>query len=155
MADEPGTKKIESIFDWQDIIMTENQEHEWENVTLRSLEAKLRSLPDPEIPQSLKAKLFAATPAGQPGVTPKLQARQWLGAWGFGVTVTAVLILALIIASNQGPSVPTHPLVADINDRTTRNGLADQNTPLIEDTNHVIYNGQQEIPASIHAGTDK
>jgi hypothetical protein len=50
--------------------MTENKEQDWENITLKSLEAKLQSLSELQVPQSLRAKLFASIPERQPRVAP-------------------------------------------------------------------------------------
>lgn len=131
MADEQGAEKIKDIFNRKDITVAENQEHKW--ATLKSLEAHLRRLAEIEVPETLKAKLFAAIPDEQPKAGPKHCVRWWPGAWGFGATAAAILVLALILVTNYGTSGPSRKLIADINDKPSYYTLADQNNTSVGD----------------------
>jgi hypothetical protein len=123
--------------------MAENQEQKWKGMTLKSLEAKLRSLPGVEVPEALKAKIFAKIPHSKAGPAPERRVQWRPGIWGFGIAAAAVLILALIFVPSYGPSGPSQTLIADLNDRTVRHILADQNNALVEDTNYADSNGRQ------------
>ena len=140
MANKPGTEKTKRILNWQGITMTNNQEQKGQDLTLKSLEAKLRCLGDVEVPQTLEAKILARVPDSKPRSPQYHRGWRWPRVCGIGVATAAVLILALIFMSNYGPFVSSHTLIRDFNDKPTRPLLADQNTPLIEDTNHVNSN---------------
>lgn len=140
MANKPGAEKIKRILDWQGITMTNNQEQKGQDLTLKSLEAKLRCLGDVEVPQTLEAKILARVPDSKAGSPQDHGSWRRSRVWGIGIATAAVLILALIFMSNYGPFVSSHTLIKDFNDKPTRPLLADQNTPLIEDTNHVSSN---------------
>jgi hypothetical protein len=125
--------------------MTENKEHDWENITLKSLEAKLQSLSEVQVPQSLRAKLFATIPERQPPVAPAHQVQWRLGAWGFGAAAVVVLILALIFLPNYGPSVPSKTLIMDLNDKTI--DLNDKPADLNDSLTHYIMTDQNSARA--------
>ena len=146
MADEPSPEAITGHLDWQDIIMKENHKHIWEDMTLKSLEAKLRSLPEPGIPETLEARLHDAIPQKPLAMIREHPLRRRIKAYGFWATAAAVLILAVVLASNHGPSAPSHRFVADLNDRTSRQAPTDQNAVLVEDTNFVHSNPAQQGP---------
>ena len=131
MADKQGTEKIKDIFNRKDIAMVENQEHKW--ATLKSLEAHLRRLAEIEVPETLKAKLFAAIPDEKSKAGSKHCGRWWPGAWGFGATAAAILVLVLIFVTNYGTSGPSRNLIADINDKPAYYTLADQNNTSVGD----------------------
>ena len=120
--------------------MAQNQEQKWQDMTLKSLEAKLRSFPGLEVPETLKARLFAAIPAGKAKATQQHRAQWWRGIWAWGTAVAAVVILALIFVPDYGPSMPSQMLIADLNDRPARCLLADQNNTFAVDTNYVSRN---------------
>jgi hypothetical protein len=120
--------------------MTTNREQQWRDLTLESLEAKLRRLGEVDVPQTLEAKILTNVPDGGAGSPQDHRNWRWPRIWGIGIATAAVLILALIFMSNYGPFVSSHTLIGDFNDRQTRPLLADQNTPLVEDTNHVSSN---------------
>jgi len=123
--------------------MTRNQEKKWDDMTLESLEARLRRLPEVQVPEALEAKLLAAIPDKQPKASIEDSVRWHPGAWDFGVTAVAVvLILALMLTVNYGLSTPSQALSAQLQDTSLcytaweRYGfLGDQNA-LIEDTNY-------------------
>lgn len=129
--------------------MKENQEQKWKDTTLKSLEAKLRNLPEVEVPETLEAKLLAAIPDREP-VAIEHSVRQHPGAWDFGATAAAViLILALIFTVNYGLSTPSQMLSAQPKDTSLcYTGWEphylplDQNNALVEDTNYTNCNGQ-------------
>jgi hypothetical protein len=120
--------------------MKDNQKRMWEDLTLKSLEAKLRSLPEPKIPETLEDRLHATVPQKPVEMIREHPVRRWFKAYGFWATAAAVLILGLVLTSNQSPSTPSHRFVADLNDRTSRQVPSDQNALFIEDTNFVNSN---------------
>jgi hypothetical protein len=137
MADEPSPEETQGVFNWQDIVMKENHKPTWEDVTLKSLEATLRSLPEPGIPETLEARLHAAIPQKPPETIRGRPVRRRLEAYGLWATAAAVVLLVLALATHYGPPAPSHRFVADMNDRATRQAPTDQNAVLIEDTNFV------------------
>jgi hypothetical protein len=143
VANEQGTEKVKGVFNWQGVTMTANQEQKWEDMTLKSLEKRLRSLPEVKIPETLKTKLFASIPPGQPKTAREFHMQWWSGAWTFGAAVAAVVILVLIFMPNYGASVPSKRLIADLNDRTICYALADQNNVFIKDANRADCNGRR------------
>ncbi|KPK43798.1 MAG: hypothetical protein AMJ65_04805 [Phycisphaerae bacterium SG8_4] len=126
--------------------MKENHKQTWEDMTLKSLEAKLRSLPEPGIPEMLEAKLHATIPESPTETIRENPFRRWLKAYGLWATAAAVVILAFVLAVNHGQPSPSHRFVADINDGASRYVPADQNAVLIEDTNFVNPNIEQQSP---------
>jgi hypothetical protein len=123
--------------------MTTDREQEWQDWTLKSLEAELRRLGEVEVPQTLEVKILASVPDGGAGSPQCHRGRRWPRVCGIGIATAAVLILALIFVSNYGPFVSSQTLITDLNDGPTRTVAADQNTPLIEDTNHVNFNDRR------------
>jgi hypothetical protein len=65
--------------------MTQKRKKKSKRITLKSLAANLRSLPEVEVPESLKTKLLAAIPDTQAKPAPAHQFRRY-PAWDFGVT---------------------------------------------------------------------
>ena len=122
--------------------MTENQEQKWEDVTLKSLEAEVRSLGEVEAPETLKRKLFAQIPNSKPGCEREHQVRWRSGVLGFAAAVAAVVILALIFVPNYVPSMPSQRVIAEINDRPTHSSPAEESNALIKDINYADCNGQ-------------
>ena len=143
MANEPGTEEAKEILDWQGITMTTDRERKWQDLTLELLEAELRRLGEVEVPRTLEAKILTSVPDSRAGSPQSRQVRRWPRVCGIGIATAAVLILAFIFVSNYGPFVSSHTLIGDFNDRATRPLLADQNTPLIEDTNHLNPNDRR------------
>ena len=123
--------------------MITNREQEWQDLTLESLEAQLRRLGEVEVPQTLEAKILAKVPDGKAERSQHHRAWWWPRVCSIGIATAAVLILALIFMSNYGPFVSSQTLITDLNDGPTRPVPTDQNTPLIEDTNHVNFNDRQ------------
>jgi hypothetical protein len=124
-------------------MMAQNQEQRWQDMTLNSLEAKLRSFSLLEAPETLKAKLFAAIPAEKAKAAQQHRAQWWRGIGAWGTAAAAVVILALIFVPDYGPSMPSQTLIADLNDRPVRNLLTDQNNALVEDINYVSRSRRQ------------
>jgi len=123
--------------------MARNQEKKWDDMALESLEAKLRHLPEVQVPETLEAKLLAAIPDRQSETSMEDSVRWRLGAWDFGVTAAAVvLILALMFTVNYGLSTPSQALSAQLQDTSLcytaweRYGFSGDQNALIEDTNY-------------------
>jgi len=102
-------------------------------MTLKSLEAELRHLPEVEVAETLEEKLLAAVPEREPRVRQAHQARWWPKALGFGAVAAAVLILALIFIPSYAPSPPSLRPVVEPNDKS-RDGLTDQNSAYVGNT---------------------
>ena len=138
MADFSGTEKNEGFFNWQGITMAKNQEQKSKDITLKSLAAKLRHLPEVEVPEKLEARLLAAIPERNSKAARIYQLR-WYRAWDFGVTAAAaVLIFALMFLVNYGLSVSPHASITEFDTslNCTRwdqnNFLYDQNNMYVE-----------------------
>ena len=123
--------------------MKENQDLKRDNITLKLLETKLRSFPEPDIPVTLKTKLLGTIPKEQIKTASWYPVRPGFGLRSFGATAAMISVLILIIILNFNSPVPSHKLVADINDGINNNLLTDLNTPFIEDINYVKDNIQQ------------
>jgi len=123
--------------------MTQNKEQKWQDLTLKSLEAKLRGLSKLQVPEILKAKLFAKIPHNKAGFVRERQILCWPKALGFGAAAAAIIILALIFVPNSGTFGPSQTLIADLNDGSIHYIPADQNNTHIEDTNYAIYLDRQ------------
>jgi hypothetical protein len=151
VADEPGPEQIKGIFNWQGVTMTNNKEHGWEDMTLRSLEAELRRLPELEAPPALKAGLLAGIPAGH----RQAQAKWRYGRWDFGVTAAAaVLIFASLFLVNYGLSMPPQTLLTGFNDTSLcgtlwDQGLYDQNSCLEKSS---LYELKWPVPGQNEPG---
>jgi len=128
--------------------MNKNRKPTPEDLTLESLEAQLRSLPDVETPETLKTKLVAAIPDRQPKTSVEHRAMHHPRLWDFGLTAAAaILILALMLTANYGLSTPSRTLSAQLYDTSLwcpgleqRYFQFDQNNALIEDTNYTKAN---------------
>jgi len=107
--------------------MTQNHKEKCKGVTLKSLETRLRNLAEVEVPETLRAKLFATIPDSQAKVTPEYRVRWRLGAWVFGAAAAAVLILALVVTQNYNPSMPSQALITDPKDISLCYVPADRN----------------------------
>jgi len=123
--------------------MTTNQEQKRQDLTLKSLEADLRRLPEVQIPETLQAKILASVPDGKAGGPQGNWVRRWPRVCGIGIATAAVLILGLVFMANYALFMSSQPPVTDLNDGPTRYVLSDQNSLLIEDTNHVNSGGQR------------
>lgn len=87
--------------------MTQKREKKSKRITLKSLAAHLRRLPELEVPETLEPRLLAAIPDTQAKPEPPHQFRGYR-AWDFGVTAAAaVLIFALMFLVNYGLSTPS------------------------------------------------
>ena len=97
--------------------MKKKQKKNYKDITLRSLKTKLRRLPEVEVPETLKARLFAAITTGKTPGEP-LPRRPWHpGAWDFTATAAAIVLIGAIISMlNLGLSLPSTALLTDIND---------------------------------------
>ena len=118
--------------------MAHNQEQKSKDMTLKSLEAEFRRLPEVEVPETLEAKLLAAIPDSRAKAAPGHQL-QWHRAWDFGVSAAAaVLIFALMFLVNYGLSIPSQTSIAEFDTSLcyTRwdqnNFLYDQNNTYLE-----------------------
>lgn len=97
--------------------MTKEKDKTPNDITLRSLKANLRRLPQVEVPGKLKARLFAAVPDVEAPPVPQAQVEWRPRVWDFTVTAAAiVLIFALMLMLNLGLSIPSKLLLTDMND---------------------------------------
>lgn len=119
--------------------MKQNREQNYKDVTLKSLKAQLRRLPEVEVPETLKAGLFDAIPEKAAKVAQEHQAGWRPQAWDFGVTAAAaVLIFALMFMVNYGLSVPSQLLLTEFNDTSLPYARCDQNNLLYDQNNTYI-----------------
>jgi len=122
--------------------MKDNQNFKWDDITLKSLEAKLQSIPRPDVPVTLKEKLLAAIPKKQKKTVSVFPKRPGFGFWSFGATAAMISILIIAVFFNFNASDTSHKIVVDMNDGFSNNFPNDLNIPLIEDTNYVNDNIQ-------------
>lgn len=116
MSNEWSTEKIKGIFNRQDMIMATNQQH-WKDMTLKSLETKLRGLADVKVPETLEAKLLAAIPDRATEAAAGLEVRWYRWILDLGAsTAAAVLILGLMLMLNYGFSVSSKMWLKDFDD---------------------------------------
>ena len=120
--------------------MKDNQNFKWNDITLKSLKAKLRSIPQPDVPVTLKEKLLAVISKKQ--VKTFSPVRPGFGFWSFGATAAVISILIIAMFLNFNMSDTSHKMVVDMNDGFNNNFPNDLNIPLIEDTNYVNDNIQ-------------
>ncbi|MHC4084552.1 MAG: hypothetical protein ACYSWZ_11925 [Planctomycetota bacterium] len=118
--------------------MTQKRKKKSKRITLKSLAANLRSLPEVEVPETLKPRLLAAIPDTQAKPAPANQFRRY-PTWDFGVTAAAaVLIFALMLLVNYGLSTPLKTGIIEFDTSlccTTpnlNNFLYDQNNTYLE-----------------------
>ncbi|MHC4619235.1 MAG: hypothetical protein ACYTEQ_15935 [Planctomycetota bacterium] len=108
--------------------MKPNRERKWKKLKPKSLEEKLRRLPDVDVPQRLKARLLAAIPVGKDTPSREVQFRWFPRAWDFGVTAAAaVMIIASLLLVNYGLSVPSQTLLTEFDDTSLCYPRWDQN----------------------------
>ena len=94
-----------------------NKEQKSKNVTLKSLEARLRSFPKPQPPETLKDRLLATIPRTQPQLSQKHQIKPQSRVWNFGaVTAAAAVIFAFMFMLNYALSTPSQMLFTELND---------------------------------------
>ena len=98
--------------------MKDNQNFKWDDITLKALETKLRSIPKPDVPVTLKEKLLAAIPKKKGKTFSPV--RPGFGFWSYGATAAGI----------------------DMNEGFSNNFPNDLNVPLIEDINYVNDNIQ-------------
>jgi hypothetical protein len=86
-------------------------------MTLRSLEERLRHLPQPQVPKALKARLFATIPDTQPQIVGAGQIKWHFRIRNFGATAAAaVLIFAFMFTVNRALSIPPQALLTELED---------------------------------------
>jgi len=112
--------------------MTKDQQQS-ENVPLRSVEARLRSLPKFPVPATLRTKLFktipdttSSSPAGQPSTSLR---KTWAGA------AAVIFVCALAFVINYGSSIFPNRLITEANVASANNNVVDHNSTGIVDTN--------------------
>jgi len=134
VAEFPGPENIKAIFIWQGITMTQKREKKSKRITLKSLAAHLRRLPEVEIPETLKPRLLAAIPDMQPKPAPVHQFR-WYHVGDFGMTAAAVVfIFVLIFLINYGLYTPSRIEIIEF-DTSLRCTTWDQNNFLYDQNN--------------------
>ena len=108
---------------------------EYADLTQESLERMLRRLAEPDVPQTLEARLLAAIPSAPPVRTAPCRRRSRPGAWGASAIAATILIAALVITTGYNPDRQTPIPTPDLNDRSPNTVFADQNVPRLDDTN--------------------
>jgi hypothetical protein len=119
--------------------MTENQEHKWNDMSLKSLEEELRCLPEVKVPEKLKTELLAAIQSGQPKISTGHQFGWHLCARDLIATaVAAIFIFASMLMVSYGLPNPPKTLLMESNDSSLRykNIFYDQNYVLAKDNNY-------------------
>ena len=118
--------------------MTQKRKKKSKRITLKSLAAYLRRLPEVEVPETLKPKLLAAIPDTQAKPAPLHQFR-WYPAWYFGMTAAAVvLFFSLMFLVNYDLYTPSRSSIIEFDTalRSTTpnqdNFLYDQNNTYLE-----------------------
>ncbi len=97
--------------------MIPSKEPNWANVTLKSLEERLRRLPPPQAPKTLKARLFATIPDTQPQAAGTHELKWRFRVRNFGATAAAaVLIFAFMFTVNHALSIPPQALLTELED---------------------------------------
>ncbi len=122
--------------------MKHNQKPKSEEMTLKSLEERLRRLPQVQPSESLEPKLLAGIGAGTAEFTENHRLRWWPGGWNFGAAaVAAILILASMLVVNYGLAAPSQMLFTELTDTSLcytgwdqDNLLYDQNSFFTEKT---------------------
>jgi hypothetical protein len=125
--------------------MTQKREKKSKRITLKSLAAHLRRLPEVEVPDTLKPKLLAAIPDTQAKPATVHQFRGY-PAWDFGVTAAAaVLIFALMSLVNYGLSTPSKTGIIEF-DTSLRSTTLKQNNFLYDQNNmYLEKSGSYEL----------
>ncbi|MFC1738754.1 hypothetical protein ACFL1G_06885 [Planctomycetota bacterium] len=122
--------------------MKDNKEKNDKDITLKSIAAGLRSLPELEVPGKLKQKLFATIPNRLTVITKNRRLRGLSVIWRIGTAAAAIIILASILLSNLGRSTSSNKFTVEMNEVSKHYVLADQNNRFIIDSNYVDCNGQ-------------
>jgi hypothetical protein len=125
--------------------MKRNQEKRSDDMTLGSLEQRLRHLPEPGVPEALERRLLGAIPSDTADVSVSPRIVRYPRLWDFWATAAAaILIMALMLTANYGLSVSSRTLSTQPRDTALLGTawdrypfLGDQNT-LIEDTNYAV-----------------
>ncbi|MHC4260637.1 MAG: hypothetical protein ACYSTF_09555 [Planctomycetota bacterium] len=123
--------------------MKRNQEEKSDDMTLGSLEQRLRHLPEPGVPEALEARLLAVITSDTADVSISPRIVRYPRLWDFWATAAAaILIIALMLTANYGLFVSSRTLSMQLRDTSLLGtawdrypSLGDQNT-LIEDTNY-------------------
>jgi hypothetical protein len=118
--------------------MKNNQEFNPDKITLRSLENKLRSMPELKVPVTLRAKLLKSIPKKQINKTTVRHIKHRYGIWGFPAGAAAAMILIFIIVLSFSPSMTPYRYTGDLND-TVNNYPNDLNELFIGDSNFVNH----------------
>ena len=119
--------------------MKENKKINLDKITLESLKGKLRSMPKPEVPVTLRERLLKSVRRRQVKKSYLNQFRQGFGIWGFSASAAIVMILIFIFTLNFNTSIPSHQIIADLNDGLN-NSPNDLNDAFIDDSNYTSFN---------------
>jgi hypothetical protein len=123
--------------------MTENQEHKWNDMSLKSLEEELRCLPEVKVPGKLETKLLAAIQSRQQKISTDHHFEWHLCARDLIATaVAAIFIFASMLMVSYGLPNPPKTLLMELNDSSLRykNIFYDQNYVLVKDDNYTSCN---------------
>jgi hypothetical protein len=123
--------------------MTENQEHKWNDMSLKSLEEELRCLPEVKVPERLKTKLLAAIQSKQQKISVSRRLKWHLCARDLIATAAAAIFIfaSMLMVSYGLPNSP-ETLLMTLNDSSLRykNIFYDQNCILVKDDNYTSCN---------------
>jgi len=135
MAGESGLKKIKGVIDRRVIAMEKSHKQKWENMNLKSLEGKLRSLGRIKAPEALKSALLAAIPHRVATESRYYRHRPWQVRNFGAAAAAAAVILALMLVINQGLSISPRMFEAMIDDTSLSSSVWEGNSFFYDDGN--------------------
>ena len=117
--------------------MTDNQEHEWDDMTLKSLESELRCLPEVKVPDKLNTRSLDAIPGRRQKVSIEHQLKWHLEARDLVATAAAaIFILTSMLMVSYGLPNPPQTLLTELNDTSLWYTTLEQNYIFIKDKNY-------------------
>ena len=111
--------------------MKHPQKQKGKKISLKKLKAKLRNLPEVEIPCGLVGDLLAAIPQAEAKVSCGYQ-HTWFYKRGFLVTAAVVLISASVFMVSYAFILPSGSRLIDFNDIPPGSTWRDQNSLLYD-----------------------
>jgi hypothetical protein len=115
--------------------MNSRRQNDRGRVSTAQLKARLRALRGIEPPGRLQEKLIAGVPAAVDHRVGLHAAPRWFKAVRRIAVAAAILVVASVVVQRLIPLNGSPRIIADINDRSGRTDLVDQNHPLPRDIN--------------------